>query len=118
MKSKVKVTSVEIFLDELSKKGLPIELIGEYKGSGKKTTFRCKTCGNEWEAQPYAVLHYQSLGCIKCRDKDQGKRKRKLMINMQKNCRWLIQILRLLKAIKLHEPRYYTDVNCAVMNGV
>ena len=77
MKSKVKVTSVEIFLDELSKKGLPIELIGEYKGSGKKTTFRCKTCGNEWEAQPYAVLHYKSLGCIKCRDKDQGKRKRK-----------------------------------------
>lgn len=77
MKPKVKVTSVEIFLDELSKKGLPIELIGEYKGSGKKTNFRCKTCGNEWEAQPYAVLHYQSLGCIKCRDKDQGKRKRK-----------------------------------------
>lgn len=77
MKPKAKITNVEIFLDELSKKGLPIELIGEYKGSGKKTTFRCKTCGNEWEAQPYAVLHYKSLGCIKCRDKDQGKRKRK-----------------------------------------
>ena len=77
MKPKAKITNVEIFLDELSKKGLPIELIGEYKGSSKKTTFQCKTCGYEWEAQPYTVLRYKGLGCLKCRDKDQGKRLRK-----------------------------------------
>lgn len=42
-----------------------IEVVGEYYNTATKTSFRCKKCGNVWEARPNNILN--GKGCPNCK---------------------------------------------------
>jgi len=52
----------EIVNERLSER--PIQLVGEYVGTGTKSKFACDDCGGEWMAKPDSVM--QGTGCPHC----------------------------------------------------
>lgn len=41
-----------------------IDIVGEYKNAHTKTSFRCNSCGNTWDAKPTNIL--SGYGCPSC----------------------------------------------------
>ena len=58
-------TTIEV-QNEIQEKFSFLELAEEYKGANEKILIRCKNCGYEWKAVPYAVK-ISKHGCKKCR---------------------------------------------------
>jgi rubrerythrin len=52
------------FIDKLGKANTLVELVGEYEGGHRKTSFKCVKCGTIWEASPYSLL--AGHGCPLC----------------------------------------------------
>ena len=54
----------ESFREEVAQINPNIEVIGDYIKVHTKITFKCKICGNEWDAEPNSILH--GSGCPEC----------------------------------------------------
>lgn len=52
------------FLNKMKKINPNIIIVGEYVSSHSKISVKCKKCGYEWEARPYALI--QGRGCPEC----------------------------------------------------
>ena len=55
---------VDSFKKELAEKNPTVSLNGTFIKGHAKTSFRCKVCGNVWDAAPYSIL--AGHGCPKC----------------------------------------------------
>lgn len=62
--------SKEQFLEEVSKRDLNIELVGEYISKSKATLMRCTVCGREWSISPSSILN--GTRCNDCVAKEIG----------------------------------------------
>lgn len=71
----------ESFKDKLNKKGrVDVVIIGNYKSSQTKTTFKCNKCDFEWESRPANILNL-GRGCPCCHLKSE-----KLVGSILKQC--------------------------------
>jgi len=58
----------ELFkIELLAKHNGEVEIIGDYKGSNTKTSFKCNICQNEWMARPESIL--MGTKCPECSKK-------------------------------------------------
>lgn len=77
----------EDFVKDFQNKISDIEILGTYKTSKTKLEFKCKKCGNIWEATPNAVL--RGSGCPSC---NQSRGERTIKRELQnKNVKYIPQ---------------------------
>lgn len=56
----------DVFVKEVNKINRNIDVIGIYTTARTKIMFKCKKCGNAWNAYPYSIL--EGTGCPKCNE--------------------------------------------------